>query len=175
MPPEPEPTPEPLLVELPTPDIPPKLETLALQAQPIFSASAAAHAGFGTTCDVAETLARAFAEDSFIKGELARIGPQSRSVSNAIMFWDAQWVELPGDPPKDAVEALRRGILEGVRAAPPGCLSQELAGPRFIFVSGAGSTLMLVIGSGTWRWEQLLIDAEETPDSPVLAQQGVGN
>jgi hypothetical protein len=159
----PQPEPEPVRLERPTPEIELAVETIALPTQPVFSAAAAESAGFGTTCDVSGTLARAFGENEFIKGELARIGPESRSISNAIMFWNAAWVELPGDAPKDAVEMLRRAIVEGVRAAPPECLAQELAGPRFIIVGDTSRATMLVLGSGTWRWEQLLKGVEDGP------------
>ena len=156
-PPEPEETvlPEPVL-ELDTP-----MDAAVPIADPgppspVFDALAAQKAGFGTTCDVASTLARAFTENALIRGELVRIGPGSRSVANAIMFWDGKWVDLPGEAPADAVNTLRRAILEGVRAAPPECLTQDIAGPRFIAVPGSRTT-MLVLGSGTWRWEQLLV------------------
>lgn len=169
---QPAPQPEPVPVEMPPPEIDLELETLALPAKPVFSESAAKSAGFGTTCDVAETLARAFTENALVKQELARIGPESRSISNAIMFWNARWVELPGNAPKDAVETLRRAIVEGVLAAPDECLTQDLAGPRMITVSDNGSTMVLVLGSGAWRWEQLLNEGEGAPEVPRLAQQG---
>jgi hypothetical protein len=172
---EPVSAPESLPVVEPVADLAVQTQNPAVPAQPLFSALAAERAGFGTTCDVAETLVRAFAENESVKGMLARIGPQSRSVANAIMFWDAEWVELPGDAPKEAIDALRQGILEGVRAAPAECLAQDLAGPRFIFVGDTGSPTMLVIGSGTWRWEQLLAQADERPEAAAPTAEGRPN
>jgi hypothetical protein len=160
--------PKPVQVTAP-PKIQLKVET-ALPAPPVFDAAAAESAGFGTTCDVAETLARAFSQNDFVKAELARIGPQSRSISNAIMFWDGSWVDLPGNAPADAVATLRRAIVQGVEAAPAECRAEDVIGPRFIFVSGEGPTMMLVLGSGAWRWEQLL--AEPAPESGASAKQG---
>jgi hypothetical protein len=163
--------PKPVKVTAP-PKIQLKVET-ALPAPPVFNAAAAESAGFGSSCDVAETLARAFSESEVVKAELARIGPQSRSISNAIMFWDGGWVNLPGNAPADAVETLRRAIVEGVQAAPPECRVEDISGPRFIFVSGEGPTMMLVLGSGAWRWDQLL--AEPALESGVSAKQGRTN
>jgi hypothetical protein len=164
--PKPVVSPTPPRIELP-------VETVTLPAEPVFSAAAAESAGFGTSCDISETLARAFSENQFVQAELARIGPRSRSVANAIMFWDGGWVELPGDAPAEALETLRRAILEGVRAAPPECRIEDLRGPRFISVSSEGATTMLVLGSGAWRWEQLLAEVPQKISS--VEQQGRNN
>jgi hypothetical protein len=167
------PAPEPQPVETPKPLVvppPPKIETASpIPAAPVFNAAAAVRAGFGTTCDVAYTLERGFGEDPLLSAELARIGPESRSVANAIMVWDGRWVELGGGAPVDALETLRRAIVEAVRAAPPECLTQELSGPRFIAVSRSDTTTVLVLGSGTWRWEQVLL--EPSPATPSQAPQ----
>lgn len=156
------PAPEPQPVEAPQPVVvppPPKLETVTpIPAAPVFNAAAAARAGFGTTCDVAHTLERGFGDDPLLSAELGRIGPGSRSVANAIMVWDGQWVDLSGDTPEDALETVRRAIVEAVRAAPPECLTQDLSGPRFVAVSRSDTTTVLVLGSGSWRWEQLLLE-----------------
>ena len=169
------PAPEPQPVEMPQPLVVPprpKIETVSpIAAAPIFNAAAAVRAGFGTTCDVAYTLERGFGDDPLLSAELARIGPQSRSVANAIMVWDGSWVELGGGAPEDALETLRRAIVEAVRAAPPECLTQELSGPRFIAVSRSGATTVLVLGSGTWRWEQVLLETS-TPAPPQAHQPG---
>jgi hypothetical protein len=67
-------------------------------------------------------------------------------------------VEVEGRAPEDAITLLRRAIVEGVRAAPAECLGQDVAGPRFIPVKDAEGTIILVLGSATWRWEQLLAE-----------------
>jgi hypothetical protein len=153
--------PEPAEIIRPDAVVELKIESPAAPAEPVFNDAAAEQAGFGTTCDISDTLARAFTGSELVKAELARIGPESRSVANAIMFWDGGWVELPKSAPPEAIDTLRRAIVEGVRAAPPECLAQDITGPRFIAVTGAGPTMMLVLGSGAWRWEQLLIEANK--------------
>jgi hypothetical protein len=168
--PSPAPQPEPAEIIRPDPIIELQVETPAPPAEPVFSAAAAEQAGFGTTCDISETLARAFNGNEIVKSELARIGPGSRSVANAIMFWDGGWVELPKSAPPEAIEKLRRAIIEGVKAAPPECLTQDVAGPRFIAVTGNGPTMMLVLGSGAWRWEQLLTEAGNSDESRPMTR-----
>ena len=148
--------PEPPRTPLPAPIVDLQIETALKASPPVFSAAAAEQAGFGTSCELAELLGNAFADNPLLLAQLARIGPEARSVANAIMFWDGKWVEVEGRAPEDAIGLLRRAIAEGVRAAPAECLGQAVAGPRFIPVKQAEGTIVLVLGSGSWRWEQLL-------------------
>ncbi len=166
----PEPQPEPQQVVMPEPIVDLELEAPPVAAEPVFEEAAAQRAGFGTTCEVAGTLARAFMGSELVRAQLQRIGPEARSVANAIMFWDGQWVEVQGRAPEDALLTLRRAIVEGVRAAPPECLSQDVVGPRFITIDEGEGTMILVLGSGTWRWEQLLQEPLEVATEIALRQ-----
>ncbi len=166
----PEPQPEPEEVVMPEPVVDLDLEAPPVAAEPVFDAAAAQLAGFGTTCEVAATLARAFMGSELIRSQLDRIGPEARSVANAIMFWDGQWVDVQGRAPEDAVETLRRAIVEGVRAAPPECLAQDVVGPRFVEINEGKGTMILVLGSGTWRWEQLLQEPDTIGTEMALHQ-----
>ena len=154
--------PEPPRTPVPAPMIDLRIETPVEASPPIFSAAAAEQAGFGTSCELADLLGRAFADSPLVLAQLARIRPEARSVANAVMFWDGKWVEVEERAPQDAISLLRRAIVEGVEAAPAECLTQDVAGPRFIPVKGADGTIILVLGSATWRWEQLLSDAGAT-------------
>jgi hypothetical protein len=175
--------PEPPRTPHPSPMVDLQIETPLEASPPVFSAAAAEQAGFGTSCELAELLGRAFTENPLLRAQLARIGPDARSVANAIMFWDGRWVEVEGRAPEDAITLLRRAIVEAVRAAPPECLGQDVAGPRFIPVKDAEGTIILVLGSATWRWEQLLsedpaangsrqnnTDEEERPRAAGISQ-----
>lgn len=159
--------PEPPRTPLPAPIVDLQIETPLEASPPVFSAAAAEQAGFGTSCELAELLGRAFADNPLLRAQLARIGPEARSVANAIMFWDGKWVEVEGRAPEDAIGLLRRAIVEGVRSAPAECLGQDVEGPRFIPVKEGEGTMILVLGSATWRWEQLLTEeraANETSE-----------
>ena len=161
--------PQPPQTPAPPPIVDLKVETPIEAPPPVFSAAAAEQAGFGTSCEVAELLGRAFADNPLLRAHLARIGPEARSVANAIMIWDGKWVDVEQRAPEDAVGLLRRAIIEGVRAAPAECLGQDVAGPRFIPVKDAAGTTILVLGSATWRWEQLLL--EELGPNDEIADQ----
>ena len=171
---EPEPQPQELVA--PQPRIEIEVEMAAAPPPAVFDLAAAERAGFGTSCEIADSLARAFTDNELLKSQLARVGPRSRSVANAIMFWDGDWVTVPGDAPEDAVNILRRAILEGVRAAAPECLIEEVAGPRFISVDSGTGTIVLVVGSGKWRWGQLIAPEQEMtgPAMPPPGQQAQG-
>ena len=163
--------PEPPRMPAPQPMIELPIESPLEASPPVINAAASAQTGFGTSCDLAGLLAGAFENDPLLRGQLARIGPEARSVANAMMFWDGGWVPVEGRAPEDAVALLRNAIVEGVRAAPPQCLGQEVAGPRFIPVKEAQGTMILVLGSANWRWEQLLSPDPQTVPITQLAQQ----
>lgn len=157
--------PQPPRTPVPPPVVDLKIETPLEAPPPVFSAAAAEQAGFGTSCELADLLGRAFADNPLLRAQLARIGPEARSVANAIMFWNGKWVEVQERAPEDAVGLLRRAIVEGVKAAPAECLGRDVEGPRFIPVKGAGGTTILVLGSATWRWEQLLSEQAESKET----------
>lgn len=143
-----------------------KLASLSLiDVAPPLPAIAADAEGLGAGCSLEADLARAFAETPLLAAQLARIGPEARSVANAIMFWDGGWTPVDAEAPADAVDFLRHAVVEGVRAAPAECLEQEIVGPRFIAVSGEEATTVLVLGSGSWRWAQLLETPAKTNDT----------
>jgi len=162
---------EPRRIPAPQPMIELPVETPLDTSPPVFSAAAVEQAGFGTSCDLAAHLATAFENDPGLRAQLARIGPEARSVANAMMFWDGGWVPIEDRAPAEAVALLRRAVVEGVSAAPPECLREEVTGPRFIPVKEAERTMTLVVGSATWRWEQLLAPDLQAAPVTQLAQQ----
>jgi hypothetical protein len=153
----------PVVPALAVPVVDPNLPASDTPAAPIFDSSAAEQAGFGTTCDVAATLTAAFNNDAALRAQLDRIGPASRSVANAIMIWDGSWVPLKEDAPEDALFTLRSAVVEAVRAAPGECFAEDVAGPRFVFVTQDGRSTILVLGSATWRLDQLLTQEPTRP------------
>jgi hypothetical protein len=126
-----------------------------------------AAAGGGLDCELGEGLRRAIQANPVLANSIEQIAPGSRSVANAIMLWEGAWVSMQDPVSQAAVTTLRQAITEGIEAAPPECLAAELTGPRFVILSDGIKSTTLVIGSGAWRWSQLL--AEDGP-SPQEAQ-----
>ena len=148
-------TPEPARMPAPKPVIDLQAQAPLDASPPVTNASAEA-SGFGTSCELAGLLGQAIENDPLLRAQLARIGPEARSVANAMMFWDGGWVPIEERAPEDAVALLRQAILDGIKTAPPECLGRDVEGPRFIPVRESSRTMILVLGSATWRWEQLL-------------------
>ncbi len=140
---------------------------LVPQIPPIEAAATVEPAGAaaaGTACDLAETLRRAVQEDPLLGASVDRIAPEARSVANAVMLWDGAWVDVEEASSQAAILTLRSALMERIRTAPPECVMEEVTGPRFITFAGAAETTMLVLGSGTWRWAQLLSMASKPAD-----------
>lgn len=139
----------------------PQSELAALEA-PAAAASLAenrAAAGGGGGCQLARTLQGDLQADAAVQTSLTAVPRDARSVSNAIMLWDGDWVAVKTLPGGD-VGPLRRTLLQHVRAASPSCLEQTMSGPLFLMIEGEGGTTFLTVGSGRWRWADLMADEE---------------
>lgn len=98
--------------------------------------------------------------------ELAALPPGIRTEADAVMIWNGEWRALtvpaaadaavPATSAAPAVSELRRTIEALATAAPPACLAVIVPGPLFIPVREPRRTTTLVIGSGAWRWADLL-------------------
>lgn len=118
--------------------------------------SVAASAALGTPCDLSQWLQKALQADPQVLQALTLIPRPARSVANAIMLWDGGWVATS---PRAAsgVAAIRQALLAGVLAAPPACRDQPVVGPEIFTLTDAQGTTVIVVGSGAWRWGDLLI------------------
>lgn len=118
--------------------------------------------GAGADCPLETMLGAALQADPVARVALARIPRPSRSVANAVMMWDGRWVAdaRVGGPP--AINAVRGAIAAVLRAAPPGCADRVVLGPVFVPVNvfaptrGDTGTIVLALGSGAWRWPDML-------------------
>lgn len=93
--------------------------------------------------------------------ELAALPPGVRSSADAVMLWNGKWFDqdIPVPAPTGAVPtsgSLRLAIETMVAAAPEGCRDEAMVGPEFVQVSEGDRTTLLAIGSGAWRWSDLL-------------------
>lgn len=109
----------------------------------------------GTPCELTATLASLFAQSPAVKQGLAGLPPSQRSVANAVMLWDGQW---PADSLTGGQALLRSLLVKAVSAARPDCLQQINQGPVLFLVPEQQTTVVLAIGSGQWRWADLLAD-----------------
>jgi hypothetical protein len=133
------------------------------------SVADAASAASGKTCEIGAWLQAALQADPVVQAALARVPRSAKSVANAIMIWDVRWVRQPPSA-LDGVSAIRAALMIGVRSAPPACQSQMVRGPELMPLTDASGTTILAVGSGEWRWADLLRD--EAPGALIESAQG---
>ena len=142
---------------------------LAVDVQEVATATSqgwkASQPGGGGPCGLTDMIAVNLMADETAFAELTVYPSALRSVSNAIQLWNGEWLRtIVGNEP--AMPAVRRVISEAILEGPDECKQGSLQGPRFIFVTPPGKEpIILVIGSGDWRWEDLTI-----PDRPFFAR-----
>lgn len=125
-------------------------------ADPVALSVAAASSGAsGQTCLLTAWLQQALQADPQVRAALAGIPKPARSVANAIMLWDGGWVG-PRLSASAGVTAIRMAVIAGIRSAPAACQAQVVRGPELIMLTEGGESTILAIGSGEWRWGDLL-------------------
>ena len=95
--------------------------------------------------------------------ELAALPPGVRSGADAVMLWNGKWfdqqIPVPAPTATGAVSinsSLRLAIEKMVIAAPAECRDEAMVGPVFVPIPEGDRTTLLAIGSGAWRWSDLL-------------------
>lgn len=145
-----------------TPVPPPPIEmpsVLPTVAQVAGAAEPSTIGGSGG-CQLAADAGAAIRLDPAAMAELAALPPGVRTEADAVMLWNGRWLgdaSSPAPPtnPPPAGE-LRRVVETVVAAAPAECRDAAAIGPVFMPIPETGRTTMLVIGSGKWRWSDVL-------------------
>ena len=76
---------------------------------------------------------------------------------------------LPQFLQSDPLAPLKQTVVTALAAAPPECSALGVAGPQLIPIAEPSRTTMLVIGSGMWKWTDLIDPAVMSPDDAVAA------
>ncbi len=139
-----------------------------LQDPVALSVAAASGAG-APACHLTEWLQHALQADPQVEAALLIIPRPARSISNALMLWDGSWVEvqLTADA---GVAAIRSAVVSGIRAAPVSCRTQFIRGPEFMTLTSGSDTTVMAIGSGEWRWEDLLSPLPGVTSASAIVQ-----
>jgi hypothetical protein len=132
------------------------------------AATLASLGGAGDPCQLTQWLQVLLAEDPFVRAALARLPPNRRSVANAVMLWDGRWAEARAGPGEDLLQPIRQAITTGLALTPAECREQWMTGPRFISVPDQRTSTTLALGSGVWRWADLLGPA--SPAAPTSSR-----
>ena len=128
--PQPAPMPVPREVDLPLPGV-----------DIVTPAAAPAQA-----CDVLAQVGVALQADAAVASTLLQVP----SEAPAVMAWNGQWSPSPDNT------AIKRTIVATLPATRADCLDEPMTGPRLVFLAGKATTVSVAIGSGHWRWRELL-------------------
>lgn len=144
----------PVLAEAVPPPI--TTEIVAEAAMPDFTISADLPVVGSSPCAIADDIQTALAESPAVASAVDRIPATARSVSNALLLWDGGWAMAGTIGGPMALDPIRAVVQAQIRAAPAVCQQEDITGPRLMLVQRAAGAVVLAIGSGIWRWEQLL-------------------
>jgi len=144
-------------VEIPAPVPPAPIELpspLLAAADTLISPGDAAPGSGGCQLDTA--VGAAVEKDPASMAELAALPPGPRTSADVVLLWNGAWLETDSLPIPAVAGTMHRLVEQIVMTAPAECRDAPLLGPRFIPVAENGHTTMLVIGSGAWRWSDLI-------------------
>ncbi len=137
----------------------PPRPTIDSTGPPSQSASTgASDGGGGATCAaVAGVVLTALQTDEKVLGAIGRFPAEALSVAGALQLWDGRaWADEAGLGGKGASLPLQEAAVRALSSAPPECLDEPQIGPRFLIVEAGKRVVVLVLGSGVWRWRDLV-------------------
>lgn len=108
--------------------------------------------GGGGACDMARRIQAALRRDRLVQAAVAQ-ARMSGAGARAILVWNGDWVQNLGEDGK-GLSAVREAILWEVGFAPKACRAESVRG--LILLSVASGAPRLALGSGSWRWGDLL-------------------
>ncbi len=130
-----------------------KLTADALSMDPD-SAAVAATSGQCATLDI---LRKALVADHLAVAAVIQAPPETRSIAEAIVMWNAGWSSA-ASAPESPLGPARTVVEQSLVSVEDGCLDEPIVGPRLvpIGVPNSQSTMFLVFGSGHWTWRELV-------------------
>ncbi len=154
----------------PPPKLPSKLideiRTLSAEAME-FEPESTAQSGPAGQCATLDVLTKAIITDLPAVDAIINAPPETRSIAEAIVMWNAGWSSAANTADSPLTPA-RLVVEHSLKSVEDGCLDEPIAGPRLIPVPIANGqrTMFLVFGSGNWTWRELVSDPAGV-DGPV--------
>jgi len=139
-------------VSLPTGEGPTEGVSDELSGAQLAGASSADSGAPGGACDMARRVQRALRRDPLVQAAVAQAHP---STGSAFMVWNGDWVKSHGEDGK-GLAAVREAIMWEVAFAPAACRAEPVRGLILISLNQGPGTARLALGSGAWRWSDLL-------------------
>ena len=117
-----------------------------LSAGELAGAASAGSGPPGGVCDMPRRVQEALRRDPMVRPAVARFS------GKAVRVWDGDWVWMRGDDGK-GLTAVRQAMMWEIAAAPRACRAEPVHG---LVLISTGPT-RLAVGSGVWRWSDLLV------------------
>jgi hypothetical protein len=105
--------------------------------------------GGGGGCDMARLVQQALRRDRLVRAAVE----DANRLGKAVMLWNGDWVRTGGQDGK-GLSAVREAIMWEVAFAPETCRNEPMHGT--VLLSLADGTTRFAVGSGEWRWADLL-------------------
>jgi hypothetical protein len=122
---------------------------LLSEAQLAGAASPGGGGGSGGGCEMARLVQQALRRDPMVRLAVAR----ADRAGKAVLLWNGDWVQSGAEDGK-GLSVVREAILWEVGFAPAACRDAPMHG--LILLSLADGGTRFAIGSGSWRWSDLL-------------------
>lgn len=114
----------------------------------------------GEVCSPIDAITEHLASDPLVFDAIQRVPRADRSISEAIVMWNAEWSSVANA--EAPLANVRKNVTLILETLPPDCLALPVIGPRLVAISDKGYTTFLAFGSGEWSWQQV-IEAQEAP------------
>jgi hypothetical protein len=118
------------------------------------AASAGEGGGGGGGCDTARAVQQALRRDPLVRAAVE----DANRLGKAIKLWDGDWVRS-GEQDGKGLSAVREAIVWEVAFSPESCRNQRMHG--LVLLTLADGNTRFAIGSGDWRWSDLLAVRKE--------------
>lgn len=110
--------------------------------------------GSGGACDMIRRLQDALRDDDDLRVAVAQAHGGLSSSSRALLIWDGDWIQNPGQEGK-GLAGLRQAIAAEVAFSPRECRTQAVRGLVLLTLADAPGAPKVALGTGLWRWNDL--------------------
>jgi hypothetical protein len=109
----------------------------------------------GGSCDMIRRLQDALRADPEVRAAVTRAHSAMPAAGRAILVWDGDWIQDPGQAGK-GLAGVRQAIALEVAFAPRECRTQAMRGLAVIAFAEGPAAPRLALGEASWRWSDLL-------------------
>ena len=109
----------------------------------------------GGGCNMVRLLQDALRKNPRVRAALTQVHPEAAARGKAVLVWNGDWVQSPGQEGK-GLAGVRELIMLEVAFAPKDCRDDPMRGLVLISLSDAPGGPRLALGSRAWNWSDLL-------------------